>query len=74
MELEGTEYSPRGFAFWNILDEGKTPLSQFEQKKDKKFNKYNENITNDSDDDDNDDPFQPLWLSSKLNEILNIRK
>ena len=84
MELEGTEYSPRGFAFWNILDEGKIPVSHYEQKKDKKVTKNNENITNDTvdnddnevdddDNNDNNDPIQPLWLSTRLNEILNIR-
>ena len=51
---------------------------------DKKVTKNNENITNDTvdnddnevdddDNNDNNDPIQPLWLSTRLNEILNIR-
>ena len=62
---------PRGFAFWNILDEGRAPPAI------ENTRPINElvNVEDETDGKDGMIKLQPpLWLADRLNKFLKIRK
>ena len=80
--LLAEDLEPKGFAFWNILDEGRVPpigdyihdididIDDSEDKnvEDKTENKI-ENTT-----ENKTKESQPLWLAGSLNKFMKIRK
>ena len=62
---------PRGFAFWNILDEGRAPPATENPRSTNKL----VNVEDEKGGEEEKIKMQPpLWLADRLNKFLQIRK